>query len=91
VRLPAPLILPEIVRLWPAPKLAAFEPVRAIALATESVIALPLVVDDAIIVALDSASVEPLNVKVAVLPAEPSFVNAIVPSVIVPTLFVFVV
>lgn len=91
MRLPAPLMLPEIVRLWPEPKIAALEPVRDNGLPIESVMALPVVVADMMIEALVSESVEPLSVKVAVLPVEPSFVNDIVPSVISPILFVFVV
>lgn len=91
VRLPVPVMSPEMVRLWPAPSDAVFEPVRDNAFAMESVNALPAVVADVMIVPLDSASVDPLSVNDAVLPIEPSFVNDIVPSVIVPMLFVFVV
>ena len=61
------------------------------ALPTVSVIVPPLVVPVVVMVAFDSASVDPLRVKVAVWPAESSFVKAIVPSVIVPMVFVLVV
>jgi hypothetical protein len=91
VKLPAPVMSPEMVRLWPDPSDTVFEPVRDNAFAMESVNALPAVVADVMIVPLESASVDPLSVNDAVLPIEPSFVNDIVPSVIVPMLFVLVV
>ena len=91
VRLPVPVMLPDTVRLWPDPSDAVFEPVRVNAFPMVSVIAPPAVVAEVMIVPSESASVDPLSVKAVVLPAEPSFVNDIVPSVIVPMLFVFVV
>ena len=91
VRLPAPSILPAIVRLCPDPIDAVFEPVSDKALPTLSVSALPLVVAVVVIVALESASVEPLSVKFAFLPTVPLLPNVSESTVIGPMLFVFVV
>ena len=62
VKLPAPVMLPEMVMLWPAPKFSVFEPVRDNALPMVSVIALPAVVDEVMIVPFVNASEEPLSV-----------------------------
>jgi hypothetical protein len=61
------------------------------ALPTPSVNTLPLVVAVVVIVALESASVEPLNVKFAFLPTVPLLPNVSESTVICPMLFVFVV
>ena len=64
------------------------EPDSVNALPTVSPAAPPAAV---VIAELFSASVEPLRMNVPVWPAEPLFVNDIVPSVIVPMVFVLVV
>ena len=91
MRLPEPLISPPIVRLCPEPSVTVFEFVSERALPTLSVNTLPLVVAVVVIVALDSANVEPLSVKFAFFPTVPLLVNDISATLIVPMLFVFVV
>lgn len=91
VRDPVPPIAPENVRLWPLPAPIVFAPVSDKALPIESVKTLPLAVPVETIVLVDNASEEPLSVKVPLLAPTPLLVNDIVPSVMVPMLFVLVV
>jgi hypothetical protein len=91
VRLPVPPILPPIVRLCPDPIDAVFEPVSDKALPTLSVNALTLDVAVVVIVALESANVEPLSVKLAFLPAVPLLPKVSELTVIDPMWFVVVV
>jgi hypothetical protein len=77
--------------LCPDPIDAVFEPVSDKRLPTLSVITLPLAVAVVVIVAFESANVEPLSVKLAFLPAVPLLPNVSESTVIDPMLFVFVV
>jgi hypothetical protein len=77
--------------LCPDPIDAVFEPVSDKELPTLSVNTFPLVVAVVVIVALESANVEPLSVKLAFLPTVPLLPNVSESTVIVPILFVFVV
>lgn len=76
VREPLPEIPPvDRLRLWPDPSVMLLEPVKVRALATVSLKADPAVVAVVTIVAFERARVEPLRVKLAVLPAVPLLVN----------------
>ena len=79
-------------RLCPPPSVTEFDPESVSAFEIVSPVAEKTPVVAVVVIAeFDIASVEPLSVKSDVLPAEPLFVNDIVPSVIVPMVFVLVV
>ena len=90
---PSPEMPPVVrLRLCPPPSVTEFEPESVSAFAIVS----PVPGKDAVVAVVviepfDSASAEPLSVNVAVWPEVPLFVNDIVPSVIVPMVFVLVV
>ena len=87
---PLPEMPPDSVRAWPAPRLTTFGPVSVSRLPTSSPESDPDVVADVTMVEFASASVEPLSVNEAVLPAEPSFVNDSVSTLMVPMSLAFV-
>ena len=80
-------------RPWPEPSVTLLAPVRdsALAMVSTELAWAPSLVAVVVIGALDRASVEPLSVKIDVLPAEPSLVKDIAAVPIVPMLFVSIV